>query len=311
VEPAGHRGSCGALLIRNETLTSLLRSRHCRLPGTPASSQRPVAGQSRVPKFTGERRADQGRGSGARSGVRAARYVRWVSEEKSKDLVQTAQKQALVDAMKALTPGPIQALTKLIGALLRRPELGGLALAALQDDVVRLYERIEAAISGLDAEVRGKIDPVEAVDLAAQTLSNMGRTAYAEKRELMARVLIHGLKHPEIAATERRLFVRAIADLDVAHVALLQRLHTFSVEYNTRSDSGNSFLAELVQRGFAVRVEKLSPNEKDKRNPIKVRVEHAQSKLGARFLKFLAENEDATGEPEPPPRAGRRLRKEP
>src|SRR5690349_1014763 len=124
--------------------------------------------------------------------------------------------KTLARAGAQLLPSPLKALATAIGGLLGRPDLGDAAVSALQEDVVRLHRQVIDAVAGLDADVKAKTDPVEVVELTMQTVSNMGRTAYADKRVLMAKVLLYGIEHPDVGTTERRLFVRAVADLDIA-----------------------------------------------------------------------------------------------
>jgi hypothetical protein len=145
----------------------------------------------------------------------------------------------------------LKAFGHLLGALLGRPDLEATTMATLHADVIHLYERIESAMSQLTEDVRSKVDPVEALELIVQTVSHMGQTAQTEKRRLRSNVAVHGLTNPQTDPVERRLFVRAIAELDIAHVALLHRIHVTTQLFQFRE---KALLGELVQRGFVERV---------------------------------------------------------
>lgn len=97
-------------------------------------------------------------------------------------------------------------------------------MSALQEDVVRLHQQLDELRRRLSDELMGKMDPVETFELVTQTLSNMATTSSRNRRRLMSNVVVNGLEDVAADQVERRLLVRAVADLDMAHVDLLRRL---------------------------------------------------------------------------------------
>lgn len=196
----------------------------------------------------------------------------------STDLAKTA-KNALLE----LAPSPMKAIAIMLGGLLGRPDLNEVATAALQEDVVRLHQRIEEAVSNLSDEVRAKIDPLEALELTIQTVANMGRTAQQEKRALMTHVLVNGLTHPEHETTERRLFVRAVADLDVAHIELLRKVSASAIRRGDETEVSVSLLTEMVSMGLITQAARGAGDRHGRRTEYRI------SNLGRRFVGHLQE----------------------
>lgn len=125
-----------------------------------------------------------------------------------------------------LLPGPFKAAIEMLRGTLAPPGLADLAIETLQNDVVRLYQMMQRLHAHLGAEIAAKIDVLETLELITQTFENMQRTARSERRNLMANVLINGLKSAgasSASAEERRFFVRVVGDLDILHIDLLRR----------------------------------------------------------------------------------------
>ena len=118
----------------------------------------------------------------------------------------------------------------------------------------------------------------------------------------MARVLLHGIESPDADPLERRLFVRAVAELEGDHVALLQVTSgraSGGPSHQIADDARHALIADLVGRGFLSRTERLvqrgapthvpaeGPSTYDR--PPEITTRHRITKLGSRFLDYLAE----------------------
>lgn len=162
----------------------------------------------------------------------------------------------LARAAHELLPAPLQAAIELLNGTIAPgfapPDLEAAAVGALQDDVVRLYRLMIELRERLSAEITAKMDPIETLELATQTFSNMARTAHSERRRLMANVLVNGLSEPDADGAERRFFVRAVADLDVAHIDLLREFERLdgSGQELRLDDLDRALLFELVGRSM-------------------------------------------------------------
>jgi hypothetical protein len=162
----------------------------------------------------------------------------------------------LKDAARELIDNPLlNAIAVLFGGL--APDMDLITLNALRDDNVRLYQMIRDGLAALDDEARRRINAEEAMELAIQTYHNMGRTVLRDKRAQMITVCVHGILRPDDDAAEKRLFVRAIADLDTSHVAMLKRAHESSFHGALIARPiQRSLITELIARGFMQRTEK-------------------------------------------------------
>lgn len=207
----------------------------------------------------------------------------------------------LADALVELLPAPLQSIWALVGDKLGRPDLAEAAVAALQEDVVRLHQQIGAVVGALSAEAAAKLDAEEVIELALQTHANFHRTTHREKRQRMAHVLLHGID-PEADPLERRLFVRAVAELEADHVEMLQATSGrawVGPGSEIAADARRTLTADLVARGFVSRTERLvqrgSPSHVHAEGPAtydrppEITTQHRITKLGARFLEYLGE----------------------
>ena len=168
-----------------------------------------------------------------------------MSDDKTKMIVQET---AL--AITRVVSAPLAATLKVIGVALGQPDLAPVAIATLQDDIVRLHEMIIATIARLDDDAKARINASELVEIVMQVHANMGRTGSAEKRALMRNVAINGIDPRAIDATELRLFVQALADLDIAHIALLR---SSAAHESISNKINNDIGAPLVQGLIACR----------------------------------------------------------
>src|SRR5688500_17540232 len=87
-------------------------------------------------------------------------------------------------AREAIDHTPLGGILRILGRAFGKPDLADEAVQALQEDVVRLYRLLYDKVSEVQEELRVKTDPLEVAELATQTVTNMGRTASAEKRRL-------------------------------------------------------------------------------------------------------------------------------
>lgn len=195
-------------------------------------------------------------------------------------------KDGLERAAKALLPAPLKAAVELATATIGPPSLSDVAVEALQQDVVRLYELMLRLRDELGGDLSSKMDPVETLELITQTFDNMQRTARAERRALMANVLVNGLRTAALqptAAEERRFFVRAVGDLDLLHIDLLRR-------YERLHGSGESMqLTELEQAArWELEARSLVSIERASAYGGKLGImDETITNLGRRFLDFL------------------------
>jgi len=183
---------------------------------------------------------------------------------------------------------PLGATLSILSEALGQPDLGDDAIRALQEDVVRLYQMIVAAVKELNEDIRSKIDPIELSEVVTQSFVNMGRTASSEKRRLMTNVVVRGVDPSAATVDERRLFVRAIADLDLLHVDVLRRATDNERITHADDDLGRATVETLVVHGFVRRVLASQPAF-DINIAIAPPTHYFRTALGARFLTFLSE----------------------
>jgi hypothetical protein len=169
---------------------------------------------------------------------------------------------------------------------LERPDLEEAALRVLQEDVVRLNEKILTAVARLDEEVRAKIDPIELVEVVAQSYVNMGRTASGDKRALMRNVLINGIDPTATSKAELHLFVRAVAELELEHIALLRMTSPGERIGLSGADLELALIHALVSHGF-VKAVAGAAFAVDSSITLPPPITYQVSELGGRFLEFL------------------------
>jgi hypothetical protein len=188
-------------------------------------------------------------------------------------------------AAQAFLPAPIKAAIELLRDSIGPPNLEKVATEMLQEDVVRLHRQMVQLNHRLTDEVRVKMDPIETLELVTQTLTNMARTASRDKRRAMSNVLVNGLDRVDVSALERRLFVRATADLDMAHIDLLRRYEQAQQNLETLilSEHEQALAHELAGRSLLVRVESAAYGG------ALVLAYEGVTDLGRRFLEHLRE----------------------
>lgn len=200
----------------------------------------------------------------------------------------TNLEKRVTGAIRELLDMPVlNALAVLFGEL--APDMDAVTLGALRDDNVRLFQMIRDGLAALDDEVRRKINPEEAMELALQTHHNLGRTVQREKRALMISVCVHGIVRPDDDAAEKRLFVRAMEDLDIAHVALLKYAYESSFRGGMVLKSiQRALITELIARGFMKRTDdRVSRAERVETESKERWALYSLTVLGQRFVDYM------------------------
>jgi hypothetical protein len=185
---------------------------------------------------------------------------------------------------------PITASLRVIGIALGQPDLDAAATQALQEDVVRLYAMILQHVSRLDEDMKAKVDAVELGEVITQSFVNMGRTASSQKRLLMTNVVVNGIDPKAADRTELRIFVHAIADLDLAHVDLLRiaAARGDDVVEPPDGDLGSALVQPLVARGFVI----VAPVTIGDESHSLFSQRYEITDLGRRFVSFLENPEE-------------------
>lgn len=189
-------------------------------------------------------------------------------------------------AIAGAVASPLAASLRVIGAALGTPDLADTAIATLQDDIVRLHQMIAATVARLDEHARSSLNAFELAEIVMQTHANMGRTASTEKRALMRNIVINGLNSTNSSSTELRLFVQAVSDLDLAHIAVIRGGTQDSRLEVPPGDVGVALTQALVSRGF-VREILRAGTAYDSPHNIPIPASYQLTGLGERFVHFL------------------------
>lgn len=215
--------------------------------------------------------------------ARTMRHIRGVLPLARRSHTVTNLPATLARAATELLPGPLQAAVELLRGTLGPPDLQQAAIDWLLEDIARLHRMMLDLERRLSDELRSKMDVQETFELVTQSLGNMARTAHRSRRRLMANVLVNGLADVDGDPIERRIFVRAVADLGVEHIELLDRfakLHGTGAKFDITA-AQRVLLNELAGRGF-IRQEQASTYD-----GVLGLLHEAITDLGRRFLIYL------------------------